>query len=53
MEYQDEKGRRWQTRYRLTAEEAFARFGATANRVEHSREVRTPLGHTSDFLKRS
>jgi hypothetical protein len=41
------------TRYHLTEAEALERYGASARRVENSREVRQPVGNTSDFLKRS
>jgi hypothetical protein len=50
-EYVDENGKRSRTRYRLTEADALRRYGQTAKRVEGSREVRPPLGHTSDWLK--
>ena len=44
--------RRRQTRYRMTQEDALARFGADAARVDASLEIRTRHGgHTGDFLK--
>jgi hypothetical protein len=52
-EYTDDQGKRRVTRYRLTEKDALERYGKTASRVEWSLEVRTPLGHTSDWLKRS
>ena len=50
-QYVDEHGKRRQTRYRLTESAAHERLGPTAERLEWSREVRKPLGYTSDFLR--
>jgi Uma2 family endonuclease len=52
-DYLDESGKRKRTGYRLTQRDALDRYGPSAKRVEGSREVRTPLGHTSDWLKPS
>jgi hypothetical protein len=52
-EYADEDAKRRRTRYRLTEADTWRRYGETAKRVEGSREVRTPLGNTSDLLKPS
>jgi hypothetical protein len=45
-------GRRRQTRYRMTEEEARERFGDDAAKVEGSLEVRTVGQSTSDFQRR-
>jgi hypothetical protein len=52
-EYLDESGKRKRTGYRLTQRDALDRYGPSAKPVEGSREMRTPLGHTSDWLKPS
>ena len=52
-EYADDDGKRKRTRYRLTERDALDRYGPSAKRVEGSREIRKPLGHTSDWLKPS
>ena len=49
-QYVDEHSKRRRTRYRLTEVDALDRYGPTAKRVENSREVRRPTGHTSDWL---
>jgi hypothetical protein len=51
-EYVDD-GKRKRTRYRLTQRDALDRYGPSAKRVQGSRAMRTPLGHTSDWLKPS
>jgi hypothetical protein len=52
-EYTDDQGKRRVTRYRLTEKHALERYGETVSRVEGSLEERTPLGHTSDWLRHS
>lgn len=45
-------GRRRQTTWRMTEEDARKTYGEDAQRVDWSLEIRTPLGQTSDFLRR-
>jgi hypothetical protein len=44
-------GKRRQTRYRMTEEQARERFGDDAVKVEGSLEIRKPMGSTSDWRR--
>jgi hypothetical protein len=50
--YTDENGKKRVTRYRLTEDNARRQYGPTAEPVDGSLELRTPVGHTSDWLTR-